>query len=121
MDIACENVILEVYGQREEILKAFIAKYGYAPDEIEQVEQHTSTGMIWYVRKRNMDAVCIWIKQGPYYGSDIEYYETGCERTFIFTDGGTIENGFKYCPFCGGTIESWKPAKFTYKEGDDNG
>ena len=52
-----------------------------------------------------MGNTCAWTKEGPHYGSDIEYYETGCHHTFIFTDGGTIENGFNYCPFCGGEID----------------
>jgi|SRR6185312_1875692 len=39
--------------QREEILTAFIAKYGCQPDEMEQVElRHKDGGIIWCVRKR---------------------------------------------------------------------
>lgn len=38
--------------EREEILTAFIAKYGCEPDEIEQVEEPTEFGMKWYVRMK---------------------------------------------------------------------
>lgn len=41
-----------IYAQREEILEAFIAKYGCEPDECEQVVEKTLNGMRWFVRKR---------------------------------------------------------------------
>lgn len=41
-----------VYAQRDEILKAFIAKYGCMPDEAVQCEQSTPHGYRWYVRKK---------------------------------------------------------------------
>ena len=42
-----------VYGQREEIIEAFIAKYGFGPDEVEQVEERCKDGSTkWYVRKK---------------------------------------------------------------------
>jgi hypothetical protein len=40
-----------IYEQREEILTAFIAKYGCAPDEVEQISQ-PSTGRWWVQRKQ---------------------------------------------------------------------
>ncbi len=43
---------LEVIAQREEILRAFIAKTDFQPDEIEQVQQQTPTGWQWYVRRK---------------------------------------------------------------------
>lgn len=43
------NALLE---QREEIVRAFIAKYNCQPDEIGQVEQQTDSGLIWYVTKK---------------------------------------------------------------------
>ena len=42
-----------IHVQREEILRAFVAQYGCEPDEVEQVEQNTPTGKIWFVRKRD--------------------------------------------------------------------
>ena len=28
-------------------------------------------------------------------------YETNCDNMFVFNDGGPVENGFRYCPYCG--------------------
>lgn len=47
-----QNAWQQVIAQREEILQAFIAKYGMQPDEIEQVEQRTETGWRWWVQPR---------------------------------------------------------------------
>jgi hypothetical protein len=52
MRAALDGAVTSVMGQREEILRAFIAKYGFQPDEAEQVEQDTPTGRRWYVRRR---------------------------------------------------------------------
>jgi hypothetical protein len=38
----------EVNKQREEILKAFVAKYGCEPDQIVQYEQITGRGVKWW-------------------------------------------------------------------------
>lgn len=38
--------------QREEILRAFIAKYGLQPDEVVQVYKITPEGWVYSVRKR---------------------------------------------------------------------
>jgi len=44
------KTIDEVMDQREEILRAFIAKYGYEPDKVMQVEQRMSDGSVrWFV------------------------------------------------------------------------
>lgn len=42
----------KINEQREEILTAFVAKYGFQPDEIEQVVENHFNGIKWYVRKR---------------------------------------------------------------------
>lgn len=41
-----------VYEQREEIIVAFLAKYGCGPEELEQVEERTAHGVVWYVRRK---------------------------------------------------------------------
>lgn len=46
------QALLEVYRQREQILVAFMAQYGLLPDQVEQVEQHTANGIVWFVRRR---------------------------------------------------------------------
>lgn len=35
---------------------------------------------------------------------DGEYHMSSCEQNFIFYEDGPIENGFKFCPFCGKEI-----------------
>jgi hypothetical protein len=40
-----------VAAQREEILEAFIAKYGCGPDDLVQVEQRTEDGCRWWVER----------------------------------------------------------------------
>jgi hypothetical protein len=42
-----------IIEQREEIITAFIAKYGCQPDEIEQVEERYDGLTKWYVRKKD--------------------------------------------------------------------
>lgn len=44
----------QVIAQREEILRAFVARYGMQPDEIEQIEQRTATGWRWWVQPRRL-------------------------------------------------------------------
>ena len=31
-------------------------------------------------------------------------WETGCGELFVFEADGPAENGFKYCPYCGGPL-----------------
>ncbi len=47
-----QNVLDGIHSQREEILRAFIAKYGCEPDEVVQVENTTPTGTRWWVERR---------------------------------------------------------------------
>lgn len=46
----------EIARTREEILRAFVAKYGCGPDEIEQVTRSTPDGTIWSVRRKQREA-----------------------------------------------------------------
>lgn len=51
---AADKAIASVMAQREEILEAFVAKYGADPEQVEQVEQHMGDGSIrWSVRFKN--------------------------------------------------------------------
>jgi hypothetical protein len=46
--------------------------------------------------------VCLW-------GEDSDgNWETGCHEMFIFTDGGVRDNDFRYCPYCGKKIKTYK-------------
>lgn len=48
-----QKIVREVMVQREEILKAFIAKHGFEPDEAIQVQD----GLKWYIRKRTPEEI----------------------------------------------------------------
>lgn len=53
MTIAVRVMLDKIYKQREEILQAFIAKYGYEPDEVEQVIISDQDSTVrWFVRKK---------------------------------------------------------------------
>ena len=47
-----EGATRSIMTQREEILTAFIAKYGCDPSKIEQVMEFTHDKVIWYIRKK---------------------------------------------------------------------
>lgn len=51
-----KEVFSGIHAQREEILRAFVAKYGCDPDEVTQVfEPHDGFGFRWYVTKTPKD------------------------------------------------------------------
>lgn len=51
--IAVKVLLDQIYSQREEIMKAFIAKYGCEPDECEQIIIGDTENVIrWFVRKK---------------------------------------------------------------------
>ncbi len=41
---------------------------------------------------------CRWHSDGA------DCWETECDHNFYFTEGGPLENGFKFCPYCGHKI-----------------
>lgn len=45
-----------------------------------------------------MDKTCEW-KEDPE-GN----WDTGCKKYFTFIDEGPAENGFEFCPYCGGRL-----------------
>jgi len=51
LDVLATEISAVLYAQREEILAAFIAKYGCNPDEIEQIYETSGNQVRWYVRK----------------------------------------------------------------------
>lgn len=45
---------------------------------------------------------CIWKEEK---GLDTDgVYQTGCDNMFTIMEGNPKDNGFKYCPYCAGTI-----------------
>lgn len=50
---AVSQKINEIYLQREEIIEAFIAKYGFEPERAVQVEQRADDGTSrWFIHRR---------------------------------------------------------------------
>lgn len=43
---------------------------------------------------------CAWA-----YDDTHEKYDTACGEAFVFIADGPIENSFKFCPYCGRSIE----------------
>lgn len=41
---------------------------------------------------------CVWTQVCE------DYFDTACKKYFEFSDGGVADNGFEFCPFCGGVI-----------------
>lgn len=88
-----ESELRLIVEQREEIIRAFIAKYNCLPDEIEQVEELTDMGRRWYLRRkgigseRAVELVC------PKCGSS-KHHElctwTGYSEPFICEECGEI-------------------------------
>ena len=53
--------VMEVYAQREEVLTAFVAKYGFEPDRLVQIQQTFPNGRIeWSVRRRSDEEIRIF-------------------------------------------------------------
>lgn len=50
-----------------------------------------------------MNPECYWRQESPTYPM---YWNTECDRSHVFTEGGPKENEFKFCPFCGKTIRT---------------
>lgn len=44
------------------------------------------------------EKTCEWTENGE------DCFDTGCCKNFEFSDGGVADNGFEFCPFCGGAI-----------------
>jgi hypothetical protein len=55
MERIVKEKYLKVIEMQEEILTAFIAKYGMPPDEIEIIEQYTATGHRWFIKKSDRE------------------------------------------------------------------
>ena len=49
---------------------------------------------------------CKWSigEEEGYLGLEETEYLTSCGNEFILMSGAPSENGFKYCPYCGGSL-----------------
>ena len=54
-----------------------------------------------WVDKVEVDTrICVWFKEdsdGP--------FTTSCNNLFEFNEGGSVVNGFRWCPYCGLALE----------------
>jgi hypothetical protein len=53
MHMELRRQLLEISEQKEEIIRAFIAKYGCDADDIELVTQQHPNGSSWYIRRKS--------------------------------------------------------------------
>ena len=54
-----------------------------------------SPAALFAAHARKTPLICIWTQ------NEDGVYETNCDNMFVFNDGGPVENGFRYCPYCG--------------------
>ena len=47
---------------------------------------------------------CVWEEEVDFGDGGMGAFETSCDNSFAFNDGGISENDFKFCPYCGGAI-----------------
>ena len=53
-----------------------------------------------------MEDFCFWIA----IDSD-DYWEAECNKKgFAFNDGGPVDNGFMFCPYCGRSMKENRPS-----------
>lgn len=52
---------------------------------------------------------CLWTEEALWHGEATGSYATNCGENFAFVEGGIEENGFIYCPFCGGKVDENPP------------
>jgi hypothetical protein len=45
-----------------------------------------------------METNCRWKED------DDGVWETACQHAFVFSDGSPAQNGFEFCPYCGGKL-----------------
>ena len=56
IDAQAVKAIRKIMAQREEILEAFVAKFGFQPEEAVQIEFQTPNGnRAWMIRKRTKE------------------------------------------------------------------
>ena len=46
---------------------------------------------------REAPLTCTWTQDDE----DSYWAAACCDHLFVFNDGGPVENGFRYCPYCG--------------------
>ena len=55
------------------------------------------------LKQVNARETCDWQQDGN------GIWDTACEQTFEFNDGGPAENDFRFCPYCGLALNAVPP------------
>lgn len=63
-----------------------------------------------HTKVKPMENVCTW------HEDDDGLWHTDCKQMFTLFDGTPVENGFKFCPYCG---KSLVEEKFEYEDKED--
>ena len=111
-------------------------KFAHSPEEKERVRL-LKQRLLWQERNRRMKertaarkktrreqgknnmeklkktASCKWKYDEEYW-----YYDTACQQTYQFVDGGLAENDFVFCPFCGEKIIATKEGRSRTSKGE---
>lgn len=53
-----------------------------------------------------MSDTCTWSQEDH----ESEVYHSSCRKSFMFNDGGPVQNGLKFCCYCGKPLieDQWK-------------
>jgi len=58
-----------------------------------------SPAALFAAQARETPLTCTWTQNDD---EDDSYWAAACcDHLFVFNDGGPVENGFRYCPYCG--------------------
>jgi hypothetical protein len=79
---AVNDMVKQIVEDRENILKAFIAQYGYEPGRVIQVEQKTEDGTRWFVRRKT-DAEMRLGELVPFLDEHIDLMKAGMQKGVI--------------------------------------
>ena len=69
-------------------------------------EMNVIGGHEWWGSKQSY---CKWKEETSVFTDGDGDYATGCDNMFTIMEGNPKDNGFKYCPYCGGEIISASP------------
>ena len=53
---------------------------------------------------KDMNDIDAYTKECKWLLEEDTCWESQCGQSFIFNDKGPVQNGFKYCPYCGGKM-----------------
>lgn len=74
IELKTKTLIDGIHAQREEILSAFVAKYGFEPDRAMQVIKHSQDGTTteWYIRQLTDEEYEQYVPEGKHIVEDAD-------------------------------------------------